>query len=146
MKVFGKTPINLDGTVFEFKTVVSALTQRNFFIKENLRRAVDFGTIFMVDETLLPLPQEFVELIEECCSAPDCPLFSAPIGWRMPHVLRALGAFSSASAASKNGWDKDVPEGYSEHPVRIANVKGVICIHKITSENPWFKEVTDDAV
>jgi len=147
MKFFGRTPINLDGTVFEFKTVVMDLPQQQFFVKGHCRNMVDFGTVIVIDPDVQDqITRKRVKFIEDYMASPKSPLFSAPIGWRMPHVLRALGAFKSATAASKNGWDLDIPEGYSEHQVRIANVKGIICIHKITPENPWFKEVTDDTV
>jgi hypothetical protein len=42
---------------------------------------------------------------------------AAPKEWRMPQVLKALGAFAS---------DKEVPEGLTPHIVRIAKVRGVV--------------------
>jgi hypothetical protein len=51
---------------------------------------------------------------------------SAPKAWRMPQVLKALGAFASTGEARRNGWDREVPEGLTPHIVRIAKVRGVV--------------------
>lgn len=52
-------------------------------------------------------------------------------GTRFPQIVRALGAFSSASDAKRNGWDKDVPWGLTIHPIRINRVRGEIIIHRM---------------
>jgi hypothetical protein len=136
--MFGKQLINLESTVFEFRTVANNLPSANFFIKGSLRKMVDYGTVFIVDPEILPLDPLAVDLVVSMSTTPEGPHFSAPLHWRMPQVLKALGAFKSATAAMKNGWDLDIPEGYSEHQIRINNVKGVICVHKITRTNKLF--------
>lgn len=143
MKFFNKTPINLDSTVFEFKSMVHDLSQETFFVKGNPRRMVDFGTLVIVDDELQPLDQEFVSFIERMMAVDSGPIFTAPFKWKMPHILRALGAFKSASAAMKNGWDMDVPEGWNEHFMRISKVKGVLTTFKVSKENIWFKPSVD---
>lgn len=50
--------------------------------------------------------------------------------WMMPQLLKALGVFESVSQASKNGWNKTIPFGFSEHIVKHSKVKGIICIWK----------------
>jgi len=37
-----------------------------------------------------------------------------PEEFRWAHLLKHLGIFKSAGQARKNGWDKDIPEGWSE--------------------------------
>ena len=34
--------------------------------------------------------------------------------FRFPQLMRQLGIFPSTSQAMKQGWDKDIPNGYSE--------------------------------
>lgn len=36
---------------------------------------------------------------------------------KYPHLLKQFGFFKSNGQARKNGWDKDIPEGYSEHTI-----------------------------
>ena len=38
-----------------------------------------------------------------------------PIEARMPDVMVQAGIFPSKSQARKNGWDKDIPWGFSEY-------------------------------
>ena len=38
----------------------------------------------------------------------------APADCRWPQLLKLLGVFPSAGQARKNGWDKDIEEGWSE--------------------------------
>jgi hypothetical protein len=49
---------------------------------------------------------------------------------RFPEVLADLGLFSSRSEARRNGWDKDIPKGFSD--IRIGKLKKRICILKIS--------------
>jgi hypothetical protein len=35
----------------------------------------------------------------------------------MAHLMVGAGAFSSLTQARKNGWDRPIPHGYSEHKV-----------------------------
>lgn len=151
--MFGKFLINLDSTVFEFRNVVGDLPKCNFFIKGNVKKLTDFGSVFLIDPEVIdlltpddieliaslhrPMNQQLVDglLVEE---VPTGPHFKAPHSWRMPQVLKALGAFKSSTGAAKNGWDFDIPEGVSEFQIRINNIKGVITLHKVTSENGIF--------
>lgn len=155
--MFGKSLINLDSTVFEFKTVVGELPRCNFFVKGALKRLTDFGSVFLIEpEVVSLLTPSDIELITSIhcpndkqnpelphgnlsgVDLPSGPHFQAPHTWRMPQVLKALGAFKSSTAAAKNGWDLDIAEGVSDFQVRINNIKGVITLHKITSVNPLF--------
>lgn len=154
--MFGKSLINLESTVFEFKTVVSELPRCNFFIKGQVKRLTDFGSVFLIEpevmNLLTPGDIEFITSIhqptieekpelpfDKLVELPSGPHFKAPHTWRMPQVLKALGAFKSSTAAAKNGWDFDIPEGVSEFQIRINNIKGVITLHKITWENSLVK-------
>ena len=55
-------------------------------------------------------------------------ILEVPLGWRMPQIMKLIGAFPSASQAAKNGWNKDIPAGFSEHVVKVGKAKGVIHI------------------
>jgi hypothetical protein len=48
---------------------------------------------------------------------------------RFPELLAALGIFRSRSEARKNGWDKDIPDGFLDF--RIGKLKKRITILKI---------------
>ena len=37
--------------------------------------------------------------------------------WIMAHVMHAAGVFPSVGIARKNGWNKPIPEGFSEFTV-----------------------------
>ena len=53
----------------------------------------------------------------------DTSLFEGPIvvcdndNIRFPQLLSKLGIFKSVSDAKRNGWDKDIPEGYNEYKI-----------------------------
>lgn len=127
-----KQAIHLENTVFEFPTLVGELKNERFFLKGKETGLVDFGTV-VVHEDAEGLSQENWEWLNNVHAIDDCvsPLFVAPWGWRMPHLVKALGAFPSTSAAMKNGWNLDIPDGVSEHALRINKVRGIITIHKI---------------
>lgn len=80
----------------------------------------DFGTAFIgnPEDADISTPQEGTFT------------FSAPMEWRMPQLLKALGIFKSASEAAKNGWNMDIPPGCSSHLIRANRVLGEIWIHK----------------
>jgi hypothetical protein len=121
--------IDLSNTVFELKKVVHELPMTKVFLKNGKGSVIqmkDFGTIIIGAEKI---PEEDMKFIRETCFS-DAPIFSAPETWRMPQILKALGAFSSASEASRNGWNFDVPIFFSEHQVRINKLKGSFCIWK----------------
>lgn len=160
--MFGKTLIDLNNTVFEFKTVVGDLPRCKFVLKGKTekeckpREFTDFGSVFLIDPQVVDLltPEDIEFIAEdhkplekkkledsddfELVELPSGPHFKAPHTWRMPQVLKALGAFKSSTAAAKNGWDLDIEEGFSQFQIRINNIKGVITLHKITSENGIF--------
>ena len=43
--------------------------------------------------------------------------------WIMAHVMHAAGIFPSVGIARKNGWNKPIPEGFSEFTVGKAKKK-----------------------
>jgi len=51
---------------------------------------------------------------------------------RFPQLLRELGLFKSSSEARKNGWNKDIPEGWFE--ATIGKKKNKLYILKLTKE------------
>jgi len=55
----------------------------------------------------------------------DKDLFFGPVGptdffieikdnWIMAHIIKNAGIFPSTSQAKKNGWDKEIPKGFTE--------------------------------
>lgn len=93
------------------------------FKRTNLISVADFGTIFIGDpaDSDISVPQD------------GAFIFQAPMEWRMPQLLRALGIFKSSSEAAKNGWNKDIPIGCSSHLIRANKIVGEIWIHKETT-------------
>lgn len=124
--------IDLENTVFDPSQVIEDLPTTLEFKggtpgkTDQLRPFRDLGTVFIGN-----IPKEDKDM-----SLPQkgAPVFTAPEHWRMPQLLRALGAFKSATAASKNGWDMDIPEGISHFLVKIRKVKSEIWIHKNTTK------------
>lgn len=55
---------------------------------------------------------------------------------RFPDILVSLGIFPSKGQARKNGWDKEIPEGWTD--ITIGKLKHRICILKLTKE--WIDE------
>ena len=51
---------------------------------------------------------------------------------RYPQLLRDVGIFKSSSQARKNGWDKDISNGWAE--LTIGKLKHKIYILKIIDE------------
>ena len=43
--------------------------------------------------------------------------------WLLAHVMHRAGVFSSVGIARKNGWNKPIPEGFSEFTVGKAKKK-----------------------
>ena len=37
--------------------------------------------------------------------------------YKLSNVMHISGVFTSTTQAKKNGWDKDIPKGYSEYTV-----------------------------
>ncbi len=117
--------IDLETTVFEFAEVVSAIERRAPFIKNGeVILLPDFGS-FLVGN---PSPED-IDLFLHPVDGEV--MFTVPADWRMPNLLKALGAFDSISRAMKNGWNFDLPEGFSQFVVKINRIKGVITILKV---------------
>lgn len=85
---------------------------------------------------------EFNILIGDGVLESDKELFFGPLNiWdkfvkldsesRFPHLLRQIGVFPSTSQAMKQGWNKDIPEGFSEWFIGQGKNKKWICILKI---------------
>ena len=53
--------------------------------------------------------------------APNC--FHIEDNWIMAHVMHMAGVFSSVGIARKNGWNKPIPEGFSEFTIGKAKKK-----------------------
>ena len=118
--------INLDTTVFNLSEVVPMI-ERQITLRHKsgmLVKFPDFGSIVVGNPS-----NEDIELFLQ--PGEGEPIFVAPSTWRMPNLLKALGAFSSISAAIKNGHDKDIPDGFTQILLRINRVKGVVTILKI---------------
>jgi hypothetical protein len=129
-KLLAGQAINLDGLAPDFRDTIMegfATTNKRIWLTYDAKGCrSDFGTVFIVPDDC---PDVFVADIlnmEE-----GAPIFVAPAGWRMPQILKALGAFESTSQAAKNGWNKDVPSGFSQHTVRISHTKGCITLFKL---------------
>lgn len=114
--------INLETTVFELKEVVQELPRTMSFKGKKFISCVDFGTVFIgevsEEDKEMSLPQE------------GSPIFSAPIDWKMCHILAKLGAFPSVTQARKNGWDKEIDVGCTSVIFRIKKIHGELWIHK----------------
>jgi hypothetical protein len=57
-------------------------------------------------------------------SEPNC--FHIEDNWIMAHVMHVAGVFPSVSIARKNGWNKPIPDGFSEFTVGARNKKILI--------------------
>jgi hypothetical protein len=53
-----------------------------------------------------------------------------PVSLRYPVLLRDLGIFQSSSQASNSGWNKEIPEGFTD--MRIGKLRRRLTILKIT--------------
>lgn len=138
-----RTPIQLDSTVFDFAQVSGALEDnldRYITVKHKgkLTKMFDFGSVLIGPGSTHPDVQWFIEESPATLNT----FFSAPLDWRMPQLVKALGAFKSAGEAKRNGWDKEIPEGWSQHVVRIGHIRGVIHILKLFRECSQCKTLT----
>jgi len=73
------------------------------------------------------------EIISFLDPGSDETIHKMPVASRMPQVMKMLGCFPSASQASKNGWNRDIPAGFSEHAIKTGKVRGVIHILNLHS-------------
>jgi hypothetical protein len=69
------------------------------------------------DEGIIPVGEIFLE---------------RDLSTRFPELLADLGLFPSRGQARKNGWDKDIPEGWTD--LTIGKLKNRVCILKRTEE------------
>ena len=155
-----KTPINLENTVFNFPAMVGELESQTTILVRSEKRFKPRELLSALPAHLLPtediiVPTGFVlasttdfctvlvgwdKLTDERWKADiistleletrEAPVFLAPAGWRMAHILKALGAFQSVGDAKRNGWDKEVEPGMSTHLCRIRKVKGAFVTFK----------------
>jgi hypothetical protein len=44
-------------------------------------------------------------------------------GWTLAHVMHAAGLFPSVGQAKKNGWNRPIPDGWSEYTVGKLNTR-----------------------
>lgn len=128
--------IDLSNTVFDFSEVVGALDKdpnRTSTVKHKgkLTKMLDFGLIIIGPDSTDPQVVWFKE------EAPAGSLaFSVPVDWRMSHVMKALGVFKSVGEAKNNGWNIEIPEGFSQHVFRVRHVQGVVNILKLVHKCP----------
>lgn len=98
------------------------------FLGGKVQSFVDFGTVFVGPDCQTALSKPFWEGV--CDIQPTDIVWIAPREWRMPQLLRALGAFSSAGEAARNGWNFDIPVGFSQHVFRVNKIRGVLTVVK----------------
>jgi len=115
-----KNRLDLDKAPISLGEFVDKLPQTCAFRKGELVKVQDFGTVFIGNP-----PHQDISTPQSGAF-----VFSAPKEWRMSHLLKALGIFSSSSQAAKNGWGFDIPSGCSSHLVRANKVLGEIWLHK----------------
>jgi len=48
--------------------------------------------------------------------------------WTMANIMTVIGIFPSISQARKNGWNKSIPEGFSD--IRVGKSKTRVTIYK----------------
>jgi hypothetical protein len=56
------------------------------------------------------------------------PILACPAHWTLAKLLGSLKVFSSVGDAKRNGWDKKSDQGWEWHLVRIAKLKGILCV------------------
>lgn len=129
-----KAFISLENTVFDFGFLVTEASNRPGMPILDSRRGgliklADFGVV-VVGWDNPTVDARWKDDIAEWL-LDEAPVMSAPESWRMPQILRAIGAFKSAGEAARNGWNLDVPDGLSQHTLRLHKVKGVLTVFRI---------------
>jgi len=130
-----KTFISLETTPFDFGFLVSEATNRPPMLvwdpkRGGLVKLPDFGVVVVGWDAGPMVDNRWKEDIAGWLFD-ESPIMSAPESWRMPQILRTIGAFKSAGEAVRNGWNLDVPEGLSQHTLRLFKVKGVLSVFRI---------------
>lgn len=59
-----------------------------------------------------------------------------PANWTMAHIMHAAGCFSSINEAKRNGWNKPIPDGYSDYTVGKRRIN--ICV--LGKMLPWEED------
>lgn len=109
----------VDDSIQNKRTIVfSPKTVRDF---PHIGLTTDFANIFVGTEP----SQEDLELfgIDKGTIT-----IIVPSEWRWPQLAKMLGMFDSSTQASKNGWNKDIPKGFSQEEVRINKIRGIVTI------------------
>jgi len=131
-----KTWIDLSATVFDLSAVASKITDRIQVLTKDKTGllwmshacTVITGWESLTDERWRDSILQTLDLLE-----PQSPVFTVPTTWRMPHVMKALGAFKSNGDAAKNGWNKDIEEGMTVHTFKLAHSKWAFTTFKVPS-------------
>lgn len=127
-----KSIIELKNTVFELKTMIQDLEDSRVPVWDDdfydYILKTEFAICLIGNVSNNDIVSFFTDKDGNLCKAP---FFKVPVEWKMPHVLKALGAFPSISQAMKNNWNFEIPNGFSQHQVRINKVRGVITILKL---------------
>lgn len=63
-------------------------------------------------DVTVPVKEEFIEIED---------------GWIMANIMAAIGLFPSATQARKNGWNKPIPEGFTN--MRVGKDKKRVTIY-----------------
>lgn len=128
--------INLADTVLDFSAVVSKIEDTaSILSKDGTGLVKTSHACTVLTEDFLTLPEDTQECLKAAFELenPGSPVFLVPVSWRLPHVLKALGAFKSSSEAAKNGWNKDIEEGFSQHLVRLGHAKRLVSVFRPVS-------------
>jgi hypothetical protein len=145
-----KTRINLAETVLDFPKVVgeSGETCRVWDASGRVVQVADFATVIVgwdqiVDERWRESVVATLDL-----ESRRAPIFTAPEGWLMAHVLKALGGFGSVGEARRNGWDKPIESGMTDHVCRIRKIRGCVTTFKPTPAvlGGWPDEISTPIV
>ena len=124
--------INLENNVFQLGEMVHDLPSVFLNTGNGWLKVKDFGTVLVGNVTEEDKEQLFDP--QWGLVSATAPVFTVPVHWRMPQVLKALGAFESASQAAKNGWNKDIVGKdigwYDEHIFRINKQRGILSTFK----------------
>ena len=87
----------------------------------------DFGTFFVGYETS---KQNEADEIFSMIHGEDDAAWIVPPSFKMAHLMKRLGLFPSVGQAMKNGWNMDIPFGFSQHIVRINRIRGILTVFK----------------
>lgn len=49
-----------------------------------------------------------------------------PEFWTLAHIMHAIGAFPSVKQAKNNGWNRPIPDGFSDF--EVGKKKALVCV------------------